>query len=234
MQRFPPPNFTLKVHPLDRLAAFNPTPAVLKISSMDRLVAFSPPPALLTITLLGRFAAAQRRSRAAGPRLAEHPGAESPSHCFAGPRLSQDPAAELPRLVCSGLRPVQDTAVEQLAAPSLGSALPKPQPLNRPASVSVGPRHIQGLTVYSLCVALVGYVYTFKPVAETSSISEKTAVVDGAPADLACNPPFVFPSSTSGVSISTTCRVSSSLVSARTCHSSVAAAGTPVPLRITG
>ena len=58
-------------------------------------------------------------------------------------------------------------------------------------------------------------------------LRERAAVVTGSPPGVACRPPAVFPSPTSGVSASSSPRISLGLISSRVWNRSAAAAGTP-------
>ena len=83
------------------------------------------------------------------------------------------------------------------------------------------PRHQPALYVS------VGHIFAFDHIAESPSSSEKGTVVTGAPPGLACRPPVVSPLSISSVSVSTTPRASSVLISSRFRQRSDAAARTP-------
>ena len=91
----------------------------------------------------------------------------------------------------------------------------------------VGPCIAQDLAVNSPCRVSVGHISTSDHIDESPSSSEKAAVVTGVPPGLACRPPVVSPSSTSGVSVPISPRTSSGLISSRNRNHSAAAAGTP-------
>ena len=103
----------------------------------------------------------------------------------AGPRLARELAAGRPRSPPAGPRFAQD--------------LPAGPPRRLPAS----PRFAQDLTDDWLRNAFVGHFCILDPIAESPSSSENVAVTAGAPAGVAFRLPFVSPSPTLGVSLST-------------------------------
>ena len=165
------------------------------------------------------------------PHFAQGLTTDSPRRVFVCLRYDQDPSMVSPHGVPAGHHFVQDQD-PAAASPHGGPAghrfvEDQDSSASSPHLVPTDPRFVQGLAIKSSCSVSVGQISTFDHIAKSPSSSEKATVFTGAPPGLACRPPVVSPSSTSGVSVSTSPPASSGLIYFRTRHCSAAAAGTP-------
>ena len=237
-----------KPPPPDRLTAFPSSPTLLKALPPIRFAALSLVHVTINIPPRHRLTAVLRPPRCSRPRRRCGIASRRPHRPPLCPRtrprrgtasrrsitpplcLRPRPRAASPHGDPAGHRFVQEQ--DPAAAPPHGAPVGHRVRDQDPATASshrvpAGTRFVQDLAANSPCSVSVGHISAFDHIAESPSSSEKAAVIADAPPGLPCRPPVVSPSPTSGVSVSTSPRASSGLISSRIRNRSAAAAGTP-------